>query len=215
MRREYSKPTAPSEPHPVQVDIPHRQPSLEADVLVPLAQTILTALTVGSALAVLTVLIWHTPAGMTWLVWVSVCAAAAWLWRLDVIHTTLWRIETFVDADLDHDGAKGNPGMVMINPYQGQAAQRAEAEEWLRQRFADFVRGCAMDTSARLWEKKLGRERYAQFRGILIAQGYAAWNSEQDQRSGWRLTAQPDVILAGIFGQSIPTETPALADKRR
>lgn len=58
------------------------------------------------------------------------------------------------------------------------------------------------DTSARQSERRVGRERYARFRDILIRAGYAAWNGD-DQRSGWRLTAPPQAILSRIFQQLI------------
>lgn len=203
----------------VEIETPHRQPSIEADVIVPGLQALFTGAAVGAGMAAVIWGMWATPFFKTWLVCACVCAGVAWLWRLGAIQETLWRIETVTDVDLDGDGQKGRPRddddahLVMVDPYRGQEAQRREQEERLRQLFADFIRGCAIDTTARLWEKRIGREQYAKFRDVLIAQGYAAWNSGQDQRGGWRLTVPVEVILAAIFRRPVNLNAPALEAK--
>ena len=82
--------------------------------------------------------------------------------------------------------------LVMVN------ARPPEHEEDTRQsEFADFVRGCAIDTSLRRWEPMLGREGYDRYRDVLLSLGWGAWRSK-DRRQGWELTAEPPVILDAL-----------------
>ena len=82
--------------------------------------------------------------------------------------------------------------LVMVNAWP------PEHEEDTRQsEFADFVRGCAIDTSLRRWEPMLGREGYDRYRDVLISLGWGAWRSK-DRRQGWELTAGPDDILEAL-----------------
>ena len=55
--------------------------------------------------------------------------------------------------------------------------------------FMWFIRHCLKDNTLRYWESKLGRDKYAEFRDILISGGYAEWVNGEDHRRGWRVTA--------------------------
>ncbi|HEX2972011.1 MAG TPA: hypothetical protein VHP11_06740 [Tepidisphaeraceae bacterium] len=201
----------PQEPDRLaRVDVPHRDPSLEADFFVPFFQTLATALLPGSGLAAVVCWLWATPIFATWLVCVSVCGGVGWLWRLGIISQTLWRVETYLDADLNGDGVKGDPGrnpsIMVVNPRNGQAALRQDDLAQLHIEFRQFILECRNDTTAGKWEKRLGRAKYQEFRNALISAGYARWNSDQDQRSGWRLAATPEQILLAIFGEAASLE---------
>jgi len=104
-------------------------------------------------------------------------------------HDLLGALETATGRDLDHSGAIGDTPVLLRANASPVPAERDD--------FAAFVTACAVDTSARRWEPVLGRERYRQWRDVLIDGGWARWQSE-DKRAGWELAADPAAILAAL-----------------
>jgi len=125
----------------------------------------------------------------------------AFLWRLRACDSTLWAIERATQRDLDHDGEIGQPApaerVVLLDPYKGRAAQRADGSAEDRAGFAGFVKGCESDTSARRWERRIGRERYQSWRDALLASGWARARGAGD-RAGWELCASADEVIAAL-----------------
>jgi hypothetical protein len=187
---------------------PHRAPSVQSDFLVPFFQATTTGFLVGTAIAAVLWALAGSGFVKTSVVAVAVCSALAWLWRLAASHETLWRIERYM-GDLDGDGIRGRPEpgpqqhILALNPYQGRQAQRSDELDRLRGEFVHFVMACAVDTSARRWEKKLGRERYQQWRDVLIKSGYGRWRNEDDPKGGWLLTANPQDVVRALQGRAL------------
>ena len=104
-----------------------------------------------------------------------------------------WRdwIEETLQVDLNGDGWMGRDFVVVnARSVDAAAARREQAE--------GFIRGCATDSSQRRWEPVLGRTLYVKWRDVLLHGGFAAWNIVGHERQGWRLTAEPDDIIAGL-----------------
>lgn len=187
---------------------PVRVAGLVPDVVVPLAQALLT----GALLAALVVFLLGELApnfdGNRWAVWFALAlaiTAAAWLLLLSDTRRLLWGIEVLTGQDLDGDAQIGRPEveekLVIVNAEQSaqKSAQREKSER--ASEFYRFVADLpARGTAARSWEKKLGRDVYQQYRDALIRLGWARWNSVNDdgtpnERRGWTLTEPvPDIL---------------------
>jgi len=112
------------------------------------------------------------------------CVTLSWL-RLRVVGGRA------VGANAPSETVEGpRERLVMVNPRPTQDAQ----EEREASEFAQFVRGCSVDTSLRRWESSFGREAYERYRDVLLDGGWAEWRSK-DRRQGWRLTEEPESIL--------------------
>ena len=109
---------------------------------------------------------------------------------------TRGRVRPSEPVAIDDNAEPVKERVIMVNPPRPE--QAAEREEDTRQsELADFVRGCAIDTSLRRWEPSLGREGYDRYRDVLISLGWGAWRSK-DRRQGWELTADPGEILDAL-----------------
>ena len=174
---------------------PFRQPGLEADVLVPAWQAVLLGITGGLSLAGVLATLSPAPFWQTAGVCVAGGIALTFWWRLGVVTSTLWTVETYESAeDTQVEKPVDQAHIMALSPYAGQVAQQNDELNRLRGAFVGFVLGCAVDTSARRWERKVGRERYQEWRSLLLSSGYAAWRGN-DPKSGWELTTQPEQII--------------------
>lgn len=110
------------------------------------------------------------------------------------VHDLFAALELITGRDLDGSGAIGD-GLVLLRSNGARGGADADAQ--LQAAFADFVRGCALDTSARRWEPEIGRGQYQRWRRQLLDAGWARWRST-DERAGWELTAPAAEILAAL-----------------
>lgn len=188
----------------IELQSPHRAPSVESDVIVPLMQTLTTGFIVGIAAAVIGARVWHQ-AGTLQLLPVTVAAslALAWLWHLRSAASTLWETNAIV-ADQDRAPQLPQPPAVEVHPvlvhdFQHQA--RTVAEQRWRSDLQEFIRGCAAPggCGVRRWEGKLGRTRYGEFRDVLFRAGAARWRNPRDPRGGWELTAPASAIIRRLM----------------
>ncbi len=138
----------------------------------------------------------------TWLIWPLVGAslpplALAVGSLVELVHSMAERI---VQIDVDGEGLKGPPArFVAISPYTGRQALARDSAERDREHLAEFIRGCAVDTSLRRWEASISRETYQDYRDRLIDSGWAEWKQPGNERAGWRLTAPAEETSAGIW----------------
>jgi len=176
---------------------PTRQPALESDVWVPLAQGLITALLLGTSASILLWAGWGVALWPTFPVATSAAAMLTWLWRMGAVGETLWTIERTLGVDLDGDEVVGEPEAHIVTINGGPPPDPAAR---LRAEFVNFIKGCcAGDTSLRRWEAAgMSRERYQEFRDRLIKAGFAQWNSD-DKRQGWKLTAPANHIIERIM----------------
>ena len=180
---------------------PARAPELRADVLVPLCQALVSGIVAGG--------LWAGGAAALgadfWAVFiasVAIFGGAAWFILLADHRRSLWVRERRESRDIDGDGHVGEPQQsrppILVNPYRGQRAREADDRAALLETWAEFVRGCAIDTTQRAWERRIGRDQYQEMRDALIDSGWARWRNEADQRAGWELAADPETILAAL-----------------
>lgn len=191
-------PTAEDDPAPAMTwekRTLQRQPGLESDVRVPLAQAVLTALAAG-ILAACAAWAFGWPARTVALVF-GVSLAAAWLWRLRLADSLLWATETITGRDVNRDGAIGRPAQsfTLANPAQARqdAAQHvATAEDAAaRAELLAFVHRCyTVGTSEGAHGVKASgpdRAAYVRQRDALLALGIAAWRNPERPRAGWKM----------------------------
>ena len=187
------------EPQPAQHDAreARREPKLESDVLVPLAQATITAFAIGIPAALLTLAFswpWRVP-----VVVFSLALAGAWLWRQRLVDALLWHVETWVDADLNHDGNIGRPvaSYTVLQPAAARAdvarETRTAATDEARAQLLEFVDACYIHGCGEHAHgvKATGpaREEYVKRRDTLIAIGVAAWKFPGNPKGGWKMVA--------------------------
>jgi len=114
-----------------------------------------------------------------------------WSW-----HDFINALERWTGRDLNRDGSFGGAGHVVL--LNAARAGQPAPEDVLRTELAEFIRGCAVDTSLRRWEKDIGRAKYQEWRDELLAAGWAAWNDPDQPRQGWHLTAAPEDVIAAL-----------------
>lgn len=93
---------------------PAREPSLQGDVIVPAAQSVLTGLAVGvPGAAVLGLLGYQTGEALTTGAGLALFTiAGTWLVKLGLHERLLWLVEVATGRDFDGDGATGQPAPV-------------------------------------------------------------------------------------------------------
>lgn len=179
-----------------------RAANLVSDVLVPLAQSLITGLLAAAVVAFALEVPEYS------LTWGLAVAAIVWLVRLVRVDSMLGAAEKVFHVDINNDGYVGNrPTLppVILNNRRGGATKdprtRAVVVDTVPVHpFEKFVRGCAhVGTDIRKWSG-LPRETYQTWRDQLIGGGWAMWNSvdingKPNVTQGWSLTAEPDEIL--------------------
>lgn len=172
-----------------------RQPGMEADVRVPLAQAAMTAAAAG-ILAACAAWAFGWPVRAVALVF-GVVLACSWLWRLRLADSLLWATESITGRDVNRDGAVGRPAQsfTLANPAQArqQAAQTVKTaeSEAARAELVAFVHRCyTVGTSEGAHGVKASgpdRAAYVRQRDVLLALGIAAWKNAERPRAGWKM----------------------------
>ena len=124
--------------------------------------------------------------------WVlTTCVTLAWLrLRLRV------RAAPTADSVVDGDVQQPRDRVILVNSRGSGYDAGAELPY---SDFERFVRLCAQTTARRDHEAAgLTRETFAAFRDSLIDSGWAQWKNDDDHKSGWRLTAEPEEILRAL-----------------
>ncbi len=172
-----------------------RDPSKEADIVVPFGQAAITALMVAVAVALLS---WA--AGWSWKVTVVMSAlslVASWFWRLRLVDSLLWTAETITQRDVTGDGAIGRPvtSFTVANPAQARQAVAQETRQHTEDAdkagllaFLDkcYLAGCGEHAHG-VKASGPARAKYVARRDTLLALGIAEWKSPGNPRAGWRL----------------------------
>jgi hypothetical protein len=184
---------------------PTRAPTVGGDVGVPFLQACVTGGLLGVVLAI-GARAWGYAGNVAMLALVIgiVIAALAWLALLGQHRALLWTIETWASIDIDQDGHKGKPEERVIILDGGKLKAEAVREAAALDRasfvsdFARFVKGLAIKgTALRAWQSTIGRDKYQEYRDLLLAHGLARWKND-DPRQGWELVATPESILARL-----------------
>jgi len=188
----------------VETQQPARPADFRSDVLVPLAQSVLTGVLLSGLVAFLVWRqSWDGDLGVLFLGLALTVSCLAWVVLLAQHRRLLWAAEKLTRVDLNGDKTVGDPRdrLLVLNASQGKAQQVRRENEARRADFVDFVsRLPHKGTSLRAWESELGRDSYAEFRDALLKLGWARWRSH-DQRKGWALTMPIDDILKRVSGE--------------
>lgn len=171
-----------------------REPSVEADFILPFLQSIgmaWAALVLSGLLAWAMGWPWKVPA-----VTFGAVLACALVARLRFMDGLLWSVETLTGTDINHDGHTGQPGTVaLVNPAMArseaardvdateQAAARAELVAFLHR---CYVTGTA-ETAHGVRAGGPDRDAYLRQRDALMALGVAAWKNPTRPKAGWKM----------------------------
>jgi len=191
-----------------------RQGSIASDVGVPFLQSVITGGLVGAAIvAGVGALGIEFPRGIweSWALLGVLVAAGVWVWFLWGLRRILYQqLEDRLQVDIDGDGEIGTPQVqerpIFINGARVVQEQKRQVKEAENSELADFIRGLAVrGTSGDAWFKVIGRDRYHEYRALLIDNGLARWKSFQpdgkpNTNKGWELTTPVDVILRALEG---------------
>jgi hypothetical protein len=173
---------------------------MTADVGVPIAQAIATAVILGLLVGILGLLAGRSDAVKLAAGAFVITLAGAWLWRLGVVTSLLPVVETVTRTDLDDDGHTGKPEdeghTLLVNPDRArEKAQRATRHREQAARLADmlgFWRSCqTTGTAERAHGIRPGTPQQASFRGkrdVLFRLGLARWKDDGNHNLGWVLT---------------------------
>ena len=190
---------------------PARPASFTGDLLVPLAQALVTGCVAAGALIALGLEVgvaWGGAPLRAWAIAALLIVCASWLVLLGQTRRLLWKVETLTGLDLDGDGQRGKPSsgdrVVFLNAKGEPTPAPSPPPEPKPMGIAEFVglldvRG----TGYRAWEKRLPRLVYQGYRDALIRAGWAAWRSVREDgtantKQGWELIKRQDWILDRI-----------------
>jgi len=135
------------------------------------------------------------------LLWAIPCAVVMsimWLIRLQWADSTIMKVESFLQTDLNRDGAVGPPHAMSVNhqpPAQAATIQRE------RERLEAFIHACyRVGTATRgLRSQGFTDAEISRFRALLLRPdvGLARWRT-RSQKDGWLLTEPLPQTLAAI-----------------
>ena len=180
---------------------PTRAPSVAADVWVPLCQSAATGAITG--LLFVMIALWAaarlTPREWA-LLWAIPCAmvmSIMWLIRLQWADSTIMKVESFLQTDLNRDGAVGPPHAMSVNHQPPPQAATIQRE---RERLEAFIHACyRVGTATRgLRSQGFTDAEISRFRALLLRPdvGLARWRT-RSQKDGWLLTEPlPQTLVA-------------------
>jgi len=185
-----------------------REPSVAGDVLVPVLQSVVSAVLVASCVSFGAV---HLDYAGSWLdIWLGAFLAVScfgWLVLLGQHRRLLWFVEKVVGQDLDSDGEVGDPAdrLVFVDRERAREQSAKERRDSEFKRLLAFVEGISIKgTGLTAWEKELGRARYCEFRDALIDYGFASWRSVRsdgtpNKSQGWQLVKSAADVQKALF----------------
>lgn len=175
---------------------PARSATFQADVAVPLAQSVITGLLLGSA----GVMIADTAKGIAFGL---ACACAMWLILTEQHRQLLWNKETWTGADLDGDGVVGKPQTtrVEISETDGKYRRLINLDVDIPlQKLVKFAQGVqrGKSLSEREWTgtgRLFSDTEFEELRDELMARQYARWRNPSHHKQGWVLTGQGKKVM--------------------
>lgn len=193
----------------VEMAVPARVASFTADVVVPASQAVVTGVLVAGLATFAADRLGYGDDLRTWFLgWALAVSGLAWVVLLREHRRLLWSLETATGADLDKDGHVGKPRerVIVVNASQGKREQEQAEQAERRSDFASFVAGLDVrGTGLREWERDIGRQKYTEFRDVLLRCGWARWVSVKgdgtpNERQGWELVKPVSEILDRVSG---------------
>jgi len=187
---------------------PTRPPSLESDVLVPAAWSLITGAMMALVFAVLLAVngsqLWPALAAGT------LTTIAAWLWKSSVIHGLLRAVEIITNRDIDGDGYVGNPEprVIEVRIDDGAGHTRIVSADWLEMSDDNLVAlAAALANGSSLAEGDVGKDKgifprgineFRQVRARLVKAGLVALVNTSARSQGYTLTPAGRAFVRGI-----------------
>jgi len=192
---------------------PARPGSFESDLLVPLAQSAVTGLLVGSVSGGLAWAAGAPRPGLIGAVAGGVVLAAVWMLALVDRRALLWEIETVAGLDLNDDGIVGKPEepvRVEIQERQGRTLRFVDLPAKPDQiaRLAAGVLG-GRSFSEASWTgrgRPFSRRQFARLRDEMIRRGLAMWVRPRAHAQGVELTAAGRAVFRRLADRPTPLE---------
>lgn len=183
---------------------PARKPEFISDVGVPGAQATITGLLagIGAGLA--------TGDWLTGLIAGGVTLGAAWFWFLGGSQKTIWLVETITGADLNGDGATGQPATparqnIRVELVQDEpgSAHRLLVDLPINDSKARAMAGALLNNGASFSRRGLAGilsdTEYSQTQTALLAAGLLRQRGEA-KNSGFEITGKGKAVLRQLAG---------------
>lgn len=187
-------------------------PTKEANVIVPLLESLITGAFVG--VCTIAGVTWYRASFLDGLAWGGISLLAAsfvqWIRLTGSYRNLLWRLETVTGLDVDGSGEVGEPEPpkpppIQVQVQQGQSWQFAElpGDPAMLHLFAQKVTGGVVTFSeAGARQTGYGAANFGLLRDVFIARHWAAWNHPTQRSQGVSLRQSGKTILEQI------TQTP-------
>jgi len=182
---------------------PARAPDVKADFVTPALQSLFSGGIGGLAGALIA---WRAEQDV--LLWAAIgfvgVLAAAWAFSLGLVRDLLWTVERVGRLDLDGDGERGRPGLLVVNAPAAQAdvakTQRAAERQQRLAELIAFVRRCATVGCSESAQGITPARRavYLDHRDTLLRLGVARWKNAERPRLGWELAVSPAEAIVVI-----------------
>ncbi len=187
---------------------PTRVPRMESDFRVPMAQSLYTAFAFGVMAGLMAWALewsWRVPVFV-----MGLSLGLSWLWRLRLIDSLLWKVESITRTDISGDGAIGQPepqvSYTLANPAQARSTvaqqTRSQADSAKMLELQAFAHRCyTVGTGRRAHNVNPGgskMEGYNASRGTLMRLGLAEWKNPNNHNAGWTMTTDEATALETI-----------------
>jgi len=192
---------------------PYRKMEMAADVLVPLAQSVITGVVVATALGVITPFLpWAWYIGP---IVGAITVGLTWGYRLSVSRDTLWTIEEIVGHDIDGDGHTGRPEerhTIEVWVKDGQRRQPFDipGDGQAAVYFAQAVSNGDSFTEATAQATGYGVTAFRQLRDLFVQNRWAVWRNPNHPQQGVELTMIGRQILRQIQTDDTPPLPPTV-----
>lgn len=191
-------------------------PTKEANVIVPLLESLITGAFVGVC----------TVAGVTYvqrsfldgLAWGGISLLAAsffqWIRLTGSYRNLLWRLETVTGLDVDGSGEVGQPEPL---PQPTVRVEVLEGHTWKFENLPgdndslysfsrDVVNGVRTFSERGAADNGYGVENFRKLRDLFVDRGWATWNHPNRKQQGVSLTRGGNWLIREIAGTPLPSQ---------
>lgn len=195
-------------------------PTTEANVIVPLLQSLITgvfiALPVGLVVGLIDIKLDNMVirgsigSGFLW-AGVTLFSVTCWQWitRSNEYNNLLWKIETITGMDVDGDEKVGQPEppTIRVEVKEGgnwRFANLPGDNESLQKFASDILNGIRTFSEQGANENGYGIDNFKKLRGVFLEKGWAVWNHPQRRQQGVSLTRSGQWVLKEIANTPLP-----------
>ena len=205
---------------PDYTETPAHLPTMESHVKVPAAQSIITAFVIGVPFAFVSGVFGYSFGNLTifgsivigfgsGVAAFFVVAAYNWLSRVSNYNQLLWRVEEFLNTDINSDGETGKPEprQIRVEVTENKSTLLATLpgdEESLWNFANDVVAGVANFSESGAQHSGYGVSNFRSLRDdFFIPNGWAYWKDGRRSTAGVVLTVSGTQTLRGIANENL------------